>query len=55
VLTPTATLHAAAWKRTFEEFLASHAEGSAARQFDDSDYRRRARRVPRTRWCCWTG
>lgn len=39
VLTPTARLHAAAWKRAFDELLSRHYARSAARPFEDSDYR----------------
>jgi alpha,alpha-trehalase len=42
VLTATATIHAACWKRTFDEFLSRRAEGTGetVRPFDkDSDYK----------------
>jgi beta-phosphoglucomutase family hydrolase len=38
VLTRTATVHMAAWKRTFDEFLRSHEPGAA--QFSQLDYNR---------------
>ncbi len=40
VLTPTAEVHAAAWKQMFDEFLAERAEraDSGFRPFDQSDY-----------------
>jgi beta-phosphoglucomutase family hydrolase len=37
VLTTTATLHMAAWKQTFDEFLRAR-EGSGYRPFDQDDY-----------------
>ena len=41
VVTFTARVHAAAWKRLFDEFLRAHAErtGTAFREFTDDDYR----------------
>lgn len=41
VLTQTATVHAAAWKRTFDELLAARSRrtGTACRPFTDDDYR----------------
>lgn len=40
VITDTAGLHAAAWKRTFDPYLrARSGETTAARPFDDADYR----------------
>lgn len=41
VLTRTASVHAAAWKRMFDEFLAERARaaGEPWRPFDDADYR----------------
>src|SRR5581483_303393 len=40
VLTDTASVHAAAWKAMFDEYLAQHASGDAARPFDiATDYR----------------
>jgi beta-phosphoglucomutase family hydrolase len=40
VLTDTASVHAAAWKATFDDFLSQHASGDAARPFDiATDYR----------------
>ena len=38
VLTKTATVHMAAWKRTFDEFLQAHEPGSA--EFSQLDYNR---------------
>jgi alpha,alpha-trehalase len=42
VITDTATVHAAAWKRTFDAFLATwsadHAEDQPQAPFDESDY-----------------
>src|SRR3954454_19594390 len=38
VLTRTATVHFAAWKRTFDEFLRAHEPGSA--EFSQLDYNR---------------
>ncbi len=40
VLTDTAAIHAACWKRTFDEFLRARAEagGEPFRPFDDADY-----------------
>ena len=38
VLTKTATVHMAAWKRTFDEFLRAHEPGSA--EFSQLDYNR---------------
>ena len=40
VLTDTAAVHAAAWKRTFDELLVerSEASGCAQRPFDHADY-----------------
>jgi beta-phosphoglucomutase family hydrolase len=38
VLTKTATVHMAAWKRTFDEFLRSHEPGTA--EFSQLDYNR---------------
>jgi beta-phosphoglucomutase family hydrolase len=40
VLTRTAAVHAAAWKRVFDEFLSerAHAVGQPWRPFDDADY-----------------
>lgn len=40
VLTDTAAAHAAAWKRTFDAFLAERAVRTGERPFDDEDYRR---------------
>ena len=42
VLTRTASVHAAAWKRMFDEFLAERARaaGQPWRPFDDADYQR---------------
>ena len=40
VITDTARLHAAAWKRLFDEFLATqHSDDEDARPFSDDDYR----------------
>ena len=40
VLTDTASVHAAAWKATFDDFLSQHGSGDAARPFDiATDYR----------------
>ncbi|MCZ7629006.1 MAG: beta-phosphoglucomutase family hydrolase [Microthrixaceae bacterium] len=39
VVTRTATVHFAAWKQLFDEFLAAHATGDAAAPFTDADYR----------------
>lgn len=39
VLTPTAQVHAAAWKRTFDRFLETHHGGKPYRPFDQEDYR----------------
>jgi beta-phosphoglucomutase family hydrolase len=40
VLTDTASVHAAAWKAMFDEYLAQHASGDAAKPFDiATDYR----------------
>src|SRR5690606_930609 len=50
VLTRTAAVHAAAWKRLFDEFLAERARqaGEAFRPFDpDADYRRHVDGKPR--------
>lgn len=46
VLTPTAEVHAAAWKRTFDDFLRER-EGDGFRPFDDDDYRRHVDGRPR--------
>ncbi|HEU4685529.1 MAG TPA: beta-phosphoglucomutase family hydrolase [Nitrospira sp.] len=41
VLTRTASLHAAAWKRLFDDVLRRHADGGTFRPFDEQeDYRR---------------
>jgi beta-phosphoglucomutase family hydrolase len=45
VLTRTATVHMAAWKRTFDEYLAAHEPGS--RPFDQDDYNRYVDGKPR--------
>jgi beta-phosphoglucomutase family hydrolase len=48
VLTDTASVHAAAWKATFDDFLAQHASGDAARPFDiATDYRQYVDGKPR--------
>ena len=39
VVTRTASVHFAAWKRVFDTFLSSHARGDAAAEFTDADYR----------------
>lgn len=39
VVTRTATVHFAAWKQVFDNFLATHAVGDAAAPFTDADYR----------------
>ncbi len=39
VLTETAKLHAAAWKRMFDEFLSKKKGGGENKPFEDSDYR----------------
>lgn len=46
VLTPTAELHEAAWKRTFDDFLHHYSRGAAV-PFDHSDYRRYVDGKPR--------
>ncbi|WP_091241582.1 HAD family hydrolase [Klenkia soli] len=45
VLTQTATVHQAAWKRTFDEFLRDRDPG--AREFSDEDYQRYVDGKPR--------
>ena len=45
VLTRTATVHMAAWKRTFDEFLRSHEPGAA--EFSQLDYNRYVDGKPR--------
>jgi beta-phosphoglucomutase-like phosphatase (HAD superfamily) len=40
VITDTARVHAAAWKRLFDRELAQRTSGGAARPFDLDDYRR---------------
>lgn len=45
VLTRTATVHMAAWKRTFDEYL--HATDPGARPFDQDDYNRHVDGKPR--------
>ncbi len=50
VLTPTATIHAAAWKKTFDEYLRERAARSDEpfRPFDiETDYRRYVDGKPR--------
>jgi beta-phosphoglucomutase family hydrolase len=49
VLTATATVHAACWKRMFDEFLSARAEaeGTAFRPFDEEDYKRYVDGKPR--------
>lgn len=48
VLTRTATVHAAAWKRLFDEVLQARAgAGNAFAEFTDDDYRRFVDGVPR--------
>ena len=37
VVTRTASVHFAAWKRVFDTFLSSHARGDAAAEFTDDD------------------
>ena len=39
VVTRTAAVHFAAWKRVFDAYLGAHATGAAAREFTDADYR----------------
>ena len=48
VLTPTAEVHEAAWRETFNTFLAKHATGRAARPFEHVDYRLYVDGMPRT-------
>ncbi|HXH21168.1 MAG TPA: beta-phosphoglucomutase family hydrolase [Dehalococcoidia bacterium] len=48
VITQTASVHAAAWKRTFDGFLAARAgPGASFRPFDDADYLRYVDGKPR--------
>lgn len=47
VVTDSAEAHFAAWKETFDEVLARHASGDAARPFSRADYRTHVDGVPR--------
>jgi len=47
VLTPTADVHEAAWKETFNAFLAKYASGRAARPFEHVDYKLYVDGMPR--------
>lgn len=47
VITRTAKVHAAAWKRLFDEFLAKHAHGKREPFDDEKDYRRYVDGKPR--------
>ena len=47
VLTPTAEVHEAAWRETFNAFLARHATGRAARPFEHVDYKLYVDGMPR--------
>ena len=47
VVTDTAEAHFAAWKQTFDDVVAAHAAGEAARPFTRADYRAHVDGVPR--------